>query len=568
MLDGSSARPGEQPTPAVIYAAKSTDDLRGSIPAQIDDCRAAITHAGGRVVVAEEQDEGVSGYKQSRGVGLDRAKEAAQRHAHQHGAAELWVQHSDRLARGDGKTADHLAEIYFSMRKVGVRLRSVQDDSNLEDAIRAVLIGERNHEDSKRKSAATKAGKARQHARGRAQKDSYGHQLIRTIAADGSVATETRIDETRAKFVRQAFELADSGRTDLEIARALNDAGAPTKRAGRRGALWTRDAVRDTLANPAYVGAIRRRQDDGSWDVKEGCLPPIVDRDLWNRVQAIRAGSTAGQQAQRRGGRPTNGTFVLRGLAHCGLCGAPMHLRTGLRVPTYNCSAKQKAQACDARPVPARRAENGILTRLRHLVPDLDAWVAEKSRRADDDRAAFEATLNQEQQRLRAAQATTERIRDQWRRHLDAGDTDLADFALAELRRASADAADLEQSIERGRARLNDSKSAQEHDAGVAFFTELRDLVFLRIEQADSIEELARVLRVLVDQVLLVHNDDGHIELRVHLAAPDGSVPAHLDFLVTVGAMHLTDEHLELIRSVVDGSSEPRDSPPSDLHRA
>jgi hypothetical protein len=41
----------------------------------------------------------------------------------------LWVQHSDRLARGDGLAADHLAEVFFEMRRAGVSLRSVQDDA-------------------------------------------------------------------------------------------------------------------------------------------------------------------------------------------------------------------------------------------------------------------------------------------------------------------------------------------------------------------------------------------------------------------------------------------------------
>ena len=59
------------------------------------------------------------------------------------------------------RSADHLAEVFFAMRRANVRLRSVQDDGNLEDAIRAVLIGERNYEDSARKSSAVRSGKRR-----------------------------------------------------------------------------------------------------------------------------------------------------------------------------------------------------------------------------------------------------------------------------------------------------------------------------------------------------------------------------------------------------------------------
>jgi hypothetical protein len=46
----------------VIYAAKSTEDRRGSIPDQIADCRSAIDQAGGREVVDEYVDEAFSAW--------------------------------------------------------------------------------------------------------------------------------------------------------------------------------------------------------------------------------------------------------------------------------------------------------------------------------------------------------------------------------------------------------------------------------------------------------------------------------------------------------------------------
>jgi hypothetical protein len=44
--------------------------------------------------------------------------------ASEHGEAELWVQHSDRLARGDGRTARHLVEISLWALKANVAVRS------------------------------------------------------------------------------------------------------------------------------------------------------------------------------------------------------------------------------------------------------------------------------------------------------------------------------------------------------------------------------------------------------------------------------------------------------------
>ena len=150
---------------AVIYAAKSTKDDRGSIPTQLTDGRAAA-EADGREVVAEFSDEAASAFKANRGEGLAQAKERALALAAEERAVEISVQHSDRLARGDGIEADHLAEVWFALRRHGVRLRSAQDDGNLDDAIRVVLIGERNYEDSARKAAAVAVGMRRAADRG------------------------------------------------------------------------------------------------------------------------------------------------------------------------------------------------------------------------------------------------------------------------------------------------------------------------------------------------------------------------------------------------------------------
>jgi Resolvase, N terminal domain len=51
----------------VIYAAKSTDDRRGSIPGQLLECREAAESAGGRMIVGEYSDEAFSAFVGSRG---------------------------------------------------------------------------------------------------------------------------------------------------------------------------------------------------------------------------------------------------------------------------------------------------------------------------------------------------------------------------------------------------------------------------------------------------------------------------------------------------------------------
>src|SRR4051812_12191236 len=95
-------------------------------------------------VAGEYADEAASGWSGDRGPQLA----AAISHAERLAPCVLVVQHSDRLARGDGLKARHLGELYFWALKAGVELRSVQDDSTFTNPLLAFAMGERNAEDS------------------------------------------------------------------------------------------------------------------------------------------------------------------------------------------------------------------------------------------------------------------------------------------------------------------------------------------------------------------------------------------------------------------------------------
>jgi DNA invertase Pin-like site-specific DNA recombinase len=147
---------------AVIYAAKSTEDKRGSIDTQLADCRELAQRERWRVA-GEFSDENRSAYHGSRGEGLQRAKAQAEELA----PCVLVVQHSDRLARGDAVQATHLVAIALWAIKAGITIRSVQDERTFQDLATAANQGERNTEDSRRKGEATKDGIERAVKRGR-----------------------------------------------------------------------------------------------------------------------------------------------------------------------------------------------------------------------------------------------------------------------------------------------------------------------------------------------------------------------------------------------------------------
>ena len=223
---------------AVLYAAKSTPDERESIPDQLKEGR-EYAHQEGLVVASEHSEQDVSAYKGDRGPELAAALEQAEKLN-----ATLIVQHSDRLARGDGKQARHLVEIALWAIKAGVKVHCIQDPSTFENLVMAVVMGERNMGDSRRKSAAVKAGHARRRKRGKFSGGPapYGYMRRR----DESDELVLVIDPGPAEIVRRVFAEYLAGETQLTIARSLSTDRVPTGRGGR----WHQGTVANIIRNP------------------------------------------------------------------------------------------------------------------------------------------------------------------------------------------------------------------------------------------------------------------------------------------------------------------------------
>jgi site-specific DNA recombinase len=329
---------------AILYGAKSTSDPRGSIPGQLADCR-TVAQGEGRQVVGEYSDEAASAFTGNRGSGLTAAKDAAIA-----AGAELRVQHSDRLARGDGITADHLAEVWFALRRAGVRIRSVQDDHNLEDALRVVLIGERNNEDSKRKAEAVKDGLRRRAAeRGKlvGGPRPYGYRWVPELIDGRKVSHLEQVPAEAAVAKNDIFLATVNGMSQLAITRSLNERAVPTV----RGGAWTQAAVRRVLTNPLYKGFIRHND-----EVFPGVHEPIVSEELWRAAAAIR--EAAVRTKGHGGGRRPNGPHLMvKGMLRWGWCDSALVPRSdpNRRGPLPRVSLR-RAPPARARPLPADAA--------------------------------------------------------------------------------------------------------------------------------------------------------------------------------------------------------------------
>ncbi|HEY2182495.1 MAG TPA: recombinase family protein [Solirubrobacteraceae bacterium] len=385
----------------VLYAAKSTEDTRGSIPDQLRDCREAVERATDRLIVDEYSDEACSAYHGDRGPGLVDALRHAEELAREHGTAELWAQHSDRLARGDGRTARHAVEIALWALKREVRVRTLQDPDTFRDLLYAVVTGQRNHEDARRKGLASAAGYRRALERGEyAGRKLDGYRLAVSIE-DGKVIRRLEVDPERQAAIELLFRLALKGKTSGEVARSLNDAGWLTKprMRGRDPEPWNSSGVLQILHNPRYAGLTTTR----GQRVGTAHWPGYITVRQHQRLQTLVA-----DRWRRHRKRRFNEAFLLSRIARCGNCGGPFHCHAGfLREDgtysrRYICRSHWRdrhATRCAARPLDADVLEPMFVAAVEQLLPEDRVSAAFE----DADRFEGDWTDAPEREQLREA---------------------------------------------------------------------------------------------------------------------------------------------------------------------
>ena len=122
------------------------------------------------------------------------------------------------------------------------------------------------------------------------------------------------IDEEAAAIVREVFVLFSKGYGKTAIARLLNDRGIPNPTEYKRlkglryqqpknksSTLWKYFAISDMLTNEIYIGnmvqgkygsvsyksKVNKPRPKSEWIIVKGTHEPIIDLDLWNKVQNL-----------------------------------------------------------------------------------------------------------------------------------------------------------------------------------------------------------------------------------------------------------------------------------------
>jgi DNA invertase Pin-like site-specific DNA recombinase len=461
---------------AVIYAAKSTEDKHGSIPTQIEDCRAMAARNDWTVIDSPFSDEAFSAYHGNRGPGLAAAKQAALDNA----PCVLVAQDADRFARGAGDSigaADHLGELFFTLRRQGVELWTVR--SGKLDPIRAALEGERANDETERKAQAVTAGIKRVKAKGRPFGGVPLGYKVENRIVDGDVVTARTVDPKGKAIVEAIFNALDQPIPAGTVARQMNALGHRTIRGGD----FNGKTVLQIAKNADYTGV--------------GPYEQIVDLDLWTRVNDKLARPDQAAVQARKGGRQPIADFMLRRLAFCLECGRPMYAMTrrsgskrdGPLYRTYQCQGRCGSRGtCDSMPVPAELAEQAILNHLSLFVGDLDQWITERL----TDRSGAQAGLQTALDARKAALAILDRQREQ--RMAELPEVAFNPIALEVIERIDAQRDSSREEIADAEAALGEWTGTLDSDAVLDFYTGIVDLVQGRIAKARGIDEVNAAL--------------------------------------------------------------------------
>jgi site-specific DNA recombinase len=179
-----------------------------------------------------------------------------------------------------------------------------------------------------------------------------------------------------------AFRLAAEGKSDREVATALNAAGYRTS--GNRGQNpFTKDTVCRLLQNRFYLGQLPDGQ--GGW--LTAVHQPVLDAELFDQAQQARAANrrVPGPKSVPPGKR----THSLSGLGTCAHCGSRLHVMTDRhgKARIY-CYAARQGQRCGQRSVhlDVIEAQLAALLATFHLPDETIAEVVRLHERANEQR--------------------------------------------------------------------------------------------------------------------------------------------------------------------------------------
>ena len=308
---------------AVIYARYSShNQTEQSIEGQLRVCH-EYAHREGYTVVGEYIDRAISGKTDDR-PDFQRMIDDSRKNAFQY----VLVYRLDRFTRNRYDSA-----IYkHKLKQNGVKVISAMENigENPESVILEAVL-----EASAEYYSLELAQKIKRGMRESALKGQFcgGGIPLGYKSAGGRLV----LDESKAPFVKKAFEQYAAGVPKKEVIAGLNAAGLRN----RDGKPYGNTALQVAFQSEKYIGILR-------WDdiVIEDACPALVDRETFDKVQERI------KRNRREGGKnKAKMEYLLTGKAFCGYCGSAINGvsgrgRHGEMHYYYSCRGRRKGNKC------------------------------------------------------------------------------------------------------------------------------------------------------------------------------------------------------------------------------
>jgi site-specific DNA recombinase len=310
-----------------------------------------------------------------------------------------------------------------------------------------------------------------------------------------------------AKVVRRIFAERAQGTSVKQISRNLHADGVKTKRGGKwsSGTLNGQQARPGLLTNRVYLGEVRHGDD---W--VKAPHPPIVDVEIFDKVQALRESYRRQGNGDGRG-RPTKGRHLFtHGLLRCGVCGSGMHPRKQGGYESYTCLRKSYAEGdeerCPTKTLPRAAVDEAVYEFFQSQILDIDGTLKHLQEQSG---AAVSRARDLEDATAREVATLERQIEKAERDYLAADDDDagkrfskIAEKLEAQLPEARTrhSAATEQRELVEAAGELGDGEAA-----ALRRLDGLRKAVAGDINDAEGIEAVRAALRIRFDHFVLHH---------------------------------------------------------------
>ena len=391
------------PMPVALYARVSSDrqDVDLSVAAQLRALR-DYADKNGYVVAREYVDEAESGRVADRPE-FRKMLDAAT--ADDAPFAEILVWKFSRFTR----KREHAVAFKSMLRRRGVRVVSITehaDDSPTGKLMEAII---ESVDEFYSANLAEEVTRGMREAASRGFWVStfapYGYRKVK-VQDGAKERPKLELDPPADAVVRRIFTMALAGHSVLDIVRALNAEGIPTRNGGR----WLKNTVHGMLGNEAYKGTLvwGKRSKGKARPVRvEGAVPAIVSAEEFERVQELLRSRAPKVEHPRRVSSP----YLLSGLVKCESCGRALtaaEAKSG-KYSYYVCQSliKTGKEACATPRLNAKRFEETIIGQLRdHILTESN--IRDLVRMLDEE---MDGVAREQRQKLESIEAELEEVR-------------------------------------------------------------------------------------------------------------------------------------------------------------